>query len=47
MFTSKGSKNLPGGRTLHLLVGVSYSAGVVVAEEYEKMNARWFRKICA
>ena len=44
VFTSKGSKNLPGGRTLHLLVGVSYSAGVVVAEEYEKMNARWFAK---
>ena len=44
MFSSKGSKNLPGGRTLHLLVGVSYSAGVVVAEEYEKMNARWFAK---
>ena len=32
MFTSEALKNLPGGRTLHLLVGVSYLAGVDVAE---------------
>ena len=44
VFTSKGSKNLPGGCTLHLLVGFFFSAGVVVAGEYEKMNAQWFAK---
>ena len=41
-YTSKGSKNLPGGRTLHLLVGISHSLGVVLAEEYEKLNGHWF-----
>ena len=40
--TSKGSKNLPGGCTLHLLVGISHSTGVVFAEEYEKLNGLWF-----
>ena len=44
VFTSKVSKNLPGGHTLHLLVGVSSLPGVFVAEEYEKMNAQWFAK---
>ena len=43
-YTSKGSKNLPGGRSLHLLVGISHSTGVVLAEEYEKMNGPWFAK---
>ena len=39
-YTSKGSKNLPGGHTLHLLVGISHSIGVIFAEEYEKFNGR-------
>ena len=43
-YTSKGSKNLPGGRSLHLLVGISHSTGVVLAVEYEKMNGPWFAK---
>ena len=43
-YTSKGSKNLPEGRSLHLLVGISHSTGVVLAEEYEKMNGPWFAK---
>ena len=43
-YTSKGSKNLPGGRTLHLLVGISHSTGVVFAEEYEKLNGSWFAR---
>ena len=41
-YTSKGSKNLPGGHTLHLLVGISHSLGVVLAEDYEKLNGHWF-----
>ena len=41
-YTGKGSKNLPGGRTLHLLVEISHSIGVIVAEEYEKLNGSWF-----
>ena len=41
-YTSKGSKNLPGGRTLHLLVGICHSRGAVMAEEYEKLTGSWF-----
>ena len=43
-YTTKGSKNLAGGRRLHLLVGVGYKTGVVIAEEYKKFNAEWFAK---
>jgi len=43
-YTTKGSKNLPGGRRLHLLVGIGYTTGVVIAEEYKKFNAAWFAK---
>ena len=43
-YTSKGSKNLPGGHSLYLLVSISHSTGVVLAEEYEMMNGPWFAK---
>lgn len=43
-YTTKGSKNLPGGRRLHLLVGVGHSNGVVIAEEYTTFNAQWFAR---
>ena len=29
---------------MHLLVGISHSTGMVLAEEYEKMNGPWFAK---
>ena len=40
--TSKGSKNLAGGRRLHLLVAISHGQGVVLLKEYEKMNGEFF-----
>ena len=43
-YTTKGSQNLPGGRRLHLLVGVGYTTGVVIAEEYTTVNAEWFAR---
>ena len=42
--TTKGSKSLPEGRRLHLLVGVGFTNGVVIAEEYQKFNAEWFAR---
>ena len=43
-YSTKGTNNLPEGRRLHLLVGVGYKTGVVIAEEYEKFDAEWFAK---
>ena len=43
-FTTKGSKDLPGGRRLHLLVGVTHGLGVTVAEEYTKMDGSYFAR---
>ena len=40
--TTKGSKDLAGGKRLHLLVAISYNKGVIVAEPYEKMNSEFF-----
>ena len=40
--TSKGSKCLPGGKRLHLIVVVSYKSGVIFVEEYEKLNGIYF-----
>ena len=37
------SKRLPGGRSLHLLVGISHPTGVVLAEEY-KINRPWLAR---
>ena len=41
-FTAKGSKDLAGGRRLHLIVAIAYGKGVVLKEAYEKMNGRFF-----
>jgi len=31
--------------TLHLLVGICHSRGVVIAEEYEKLTGSWFAQL--
>lgn len=41
-FTAKGSKDLAGGRRLHLIVAIAYGKGVVLKEDYEKMNGSFF-----
>lgn len=41
-FTTKGSKDLAGGKRLHLIVVISYGKGVILAEPYEKMTADFF-----
>jgi hypothetical protein len=40
--TAKGSKNLAGGKRLHLLVAIAYNRGVFFVEEYTKMNGAYF-----
>lgn len=40
--TSKGSKDLAGGKRLHLMVGIAYNKGVVLAEPYEHMDSKYF-----
>jgi hypothetical protein len=40
--TAKGSKNLVGGKRLHLLIAISHTNGVVLVEEYEKMTGTYF-----
>ena len=39
--TAKGSKDLAGGRRLHLLVAIAYGKGVILKETYEKMNGQF------
>ena len=39
-----GSKDLPGGRRLHLLVGVTHGLGVTVAEKYTNMDGSDFAR---
>ena len=41
-FTAKGSKDLAGGRRLHIIVAIAYGKGVVLKETYEKMNGAFF-----
>ena len=41
-FTAKGSKDLAGGRRLHLIVVIAYGKGVVLKEVYEKMDGQFF-----
>ena len=41
-FTAKGSKDLAGGRRLHLIVAIAYGKGVVLKEVYEKMDGQFF-----
>ena len=40
--TSKGSKDLPGGKRLHFLVAIAFDRGVVLAKEYERMSGEYF-----
>lgn len=40
--TSKGSKNLAGGKRLHFMVAVSFKHGVTLVEQYDKMNGIYF-----
>ena len=42
--TVKGTKNLAGGRRIHILVGISSGSGVVLVEEYTKMQGHYFAK---
>ena len=43
-FTAKGSKCLPEGKRLHLIVAIAYGKGVILKEPYEKMNGNFFYK---
>ena len=40
--TAKGSKDLPAGRRVHCLVAIAYGKGVILVEEYERMNGQYF-----
>ena len=40
--TGKGSKDLAGGKRLHVLVAISYNKGVILHHVYEKMNGKFF-----
>ena len=42
--TSKGSKDLAGGKRLHLMVGIAYNKGVVIAEPHEHITSEYFSK---
>ena len=42
VMTTKGSKDLAGGKRLHFIVVISYGRGVILAEPYEKMTADFF-----
>ena len=45
--TTKGSKDLAGGKRLHLLVAIAHRKGVIGAEPYVKMDGPYFaRFIC-
>ena len=40
--TTKGSKDLAGGRRLHVLAPIAYKKGVILAVPYENMNGTFF-----
>lgn len=40
--TTKGSKDLAGGRRLHVLAAIAYKKGVILAVPYENMNGTFF-----
>lgn len=42
MFTGKGSKDLAGGRRLHVIVAIAHGKGVILSVPYEKMNGQFF-----
>ena len=39
--TAKGSKDLAGGKRLHVLVAISFKKGVILHEVYETMNGKF------
>jgi len=43
--TAKGSKDLPGGQRLHVIVAIAHGKRDVLREAYNKMNAAFFCKI--
>ena len=40
--TSKGSKDLAGGKRLHVIVAIAYGKGVILKEPYDKLNGQFF-----
>ncbi|CAB4036984.1 Transposable element Tcb1 transposase [Paramuricea clavata] len=42
LVTGKGSKELAGGKRLHVIVAIAYGKGVVLKVPYEKMNGNFF-----
>ena len=40
--TTKGSKDLPGGRRLHVIVAIAAGKGVILSVPYEKMTGHFF-----
>ena len=40
-FTSKGKKVGHGGKVAHFMVAISFNKGVIVCEQYEKMNGKY------
>ena len=41
-FTAKGSKELAGGRHLHLMVAIAHGRGIIMTEPYEKISGDYF-----
>ena len=44
LMTGRGSKELAGGKRLHLIVAIAYGKGVVLKVPYEKMSGGFFEK---
>ena len=42
MLTGKGSKDLPGGRRVHVMVTIAHGKGVILVEPYQKINGIFF-----
>ena len=43
--TVKGSKELAGGRRLHLMIAIGFVLGVILRDPYDKMNGGFFCKL--
>ena len=44
--TATGSKDLPGGRRVYVLVAMSHHTGVILAEPYDRMSGSFYCRIC-
>ena len=42
IITAKGSKDLAGGKRLHVMVSIAYNKGVILCEPYGKMSGKFF-----